>query len=134
MASIDPQPQKKGCCTATPEDFEKLGSEIMARSTDGGKSVAVFEAPFITFFGVICVVVTNVWNRLVDKGDPELKSAEPFPLLWGLLFLKQYPSETLFCKLVGVRDKGTVWHWSQLYVRHIAYLVSDVVGCTLLAC
>jgi hypothetical protein len=134
MASIDPRPRKKAHCAATPEDFEKLGGEIMARSTDGGKSAAVFEARFFTFFGVICVVVANVWNRLVDKGDPELESAEPFHLLWGLLFLKQYPSETLFCKLVGVQDEGTVRHWSQLFVRHIAYLVSDVVGCSLLAC
>ena len=106
----------------------------MARSTDGGKSAAVFEARFVTFFGVISIVVANVWNRLVDNGDPELESAEPFHLLWGLLFLKQYPSETLFCKLVGVQDEGTVRHWSQLLVRHIAYLVSDVVGCSLLAC
>jgi hypothetical protein len=134
MASIDPWPRKKGRCAATPEDFEKLGGEIMARSTDGGRSAAVFEARFVTFFGVICIVVANVWNCLVDKGDPELESAEPFHLLWGLLFLKQYPSETLFCKLVGVQDEGTVRHWSQLFVRHIAYLVSDVVGCSLLAC
>jgi hypothetical protein len=133
MASIDPRPRKKVHCAATPEDFEKLGGEIMARNTDGG-SAAVFEAQFVTFFGVICMVVANVWNRLVDKGDPELESAEPFHLLWGLLFLKQYPSETLFCKLVGVRDEGTVRHWSQLFVRHISYLVSDVVGCSLLAC
>jgi hypothetical protein len=134
MASIDPRPWKKVHCAATPEDFKKLGSEIMARSTDGGKSAAVFEARFVTFFGVICVVVANVWNRLVDKGDPELESAEPFHLLWGLLFLKQYPPETLFCMLVGVRDEGTVRHWSQLFVHHIAYLVSDVVSCSLLAC
>ena len=125
---IDPRSLKRVRCTATPEDFEKHGGEIMGRSTDGGRSAAVFDARFITFFGIVSSVVADVWNRLIEKGDPELESAEPFHLLWALLFLKQYPTETVFCKLVGVRDEGTVRHWSQLFVRHIGYLVLDVVG------
>ena len=116
---IDPRTLKRGRCTATPEDFEKHGGEIMGRSTDGGRSAAVFDARFITFFGIVSSVVADVWNRLIEKSDPELESAAPFHLLWALLFLKQYPTETVFCKLVGVRDEGTVRHWSQLFVRHI---------------
>jgi hypothetical protein len=133
MTSIDPRPLKRGRRTATPEDFERLGGEIMERTTDGG-SAAVFDARFIAFFGVVCAVVADVWNRLVEKSDPELESASPFHLLWALLFLKQYPTETVFCKLVGVRDEGTVRHWSQLFVRHIGYLVLDVVGCGICYC
>ena len=126
---IDPRSLKRGRCTATPEDFEKHGGEIMGRSTDG-RSAAVFDARFITFFGIVSAVVADVWNRLIEKSNPELESAEPFHLLWALLFLKQYPAETVFCKLVGVRDEGTVRKWSQLFVRHIGYLVLDVVSCT----
>lgn len=125
MTSIDPQPLKRGCHAATPEDFEPLGGEIMGRSTGG--SAAVFVERWITFFGVVCAVVADVWNRLVEKDDPELESASPVHLLWALLFLKQYPMESVFCKLVGVKDKGTVRFWSQLFVRHIGYLVPDVV-------
>lgn len=128
MTSIDPRPLKRGHHAATPEDFELLGGEIMGRSTGG--SAAVFADRWITFFGVVCAVVADVWNRLVEKDDPELKSAAPFHILWALLFLKQYPTETVFCKLVGVLDEGTVRYWSQLFVRHIGYLVPDVVGGT----
>lgn len=127
MTSIDPRPLKRGRFSTTPGDFELLGGEIMGRSTDG--SASVFEARWITFFGVVCVVVAEVWNRLIEKDDPELESAAPFHLLWALLFLKQYPTESVFCKLVGVQDEGTVRYWSQLLVRHIGYLVPDVVGC-----
>jgi hypothetical protein len=125
MASIDPRPLKKGRRTATPDDFEPLGGEIMGRST--GRSASVFEARWINFFGVICVVVADVWNHLIAKNEPELKSAAPVHLLWALLFLKQYPTESVFCKLVGVQDEGTVRYWSQLIVRHVGYLVPDVV-------
>jgi hypothetical protein len=127
MASIDPRPLKKGRCTATAEDFEPLGGEIMGRSADG-RSATVFEACWIMFFGVVCVVVADVWNRLMKKDDPELESVTPIHLLWALVFLKQYPTESVFCKLVSVRYEGTVQYWSQLIVRHIGYLVPDVVG------
>jgi hypothetical protein len=77
---------------------------------------------------VASVVVADVWNRLVEKDDQELESAgAPFPLLWALLFLKQYPTESVLCKLVGMKDEGTVRYWSQLFVRHLVYLVPDVV-------
>ena len=106
MASIDSRPRKKGRCAATPEDFEKFGGEIMARSTDGGKSAAVFEARFITFFGAICLVVADVWNRLVDKGDPELESAEPFICCGDYFFSSSIHQRHCFASLLAFDTRG----------------------------
>jgi hypothetical protein len=104
MASIDSRPLKRGRFATTPVDFEPLGGEIMGRSTDG--SASVFEARWITFFGVVCVVVGEVWNRLIEKDDPELESAAPFHLLWALLFSSNTQLSQCFASLLACKMRG----------------------------
>jgi hypothetical protein len=109
----------------TPDDYKQLGSDIMTRSTGG--SSPVFERRWIAHFGVEVFVCVDVWKRLrINKEGPE--NAEPKHLLWALLLLKQYGTESdLAGKCEGV-DEQTFRKWSWIFIEKISYLEHEVVS------
>lgn len=101
-----------------------------------GRSEAVFERRFLSFFGVELVVVAQVWELLLvpaaPEDDPELNGARPEHLLWALLFLKKYGDESEHAALCGAAkgavDEKTFRKWSKIFVNRISWLICDIVS------
>lgn len=113
--------------------LRSLGAEIMGRDPEG-RSMKVFEDRWNSFFGVSVAICVIVWNMLQvpvhDDGD--FSHAEPYHLLWGLLFLKKYGDEREMAHLAG-GDEGPVDEkrfrkWAHIFIRRIAGLIFDVVS------
>lgn len=75
------------------EFFERLGLQF-ARHT--GQSNAVELKKFKSFFGVSPFICARVWASI----QPHLGSGfKEVHLLWGLFFLRNYPTESIACGL-----------------------------------
>jgi hypothetical protein len=79
-----------------------------------------------SFFGVSQKVVRGVWNRLESKGRIP-RGFAPKHLLWTLMFLKQYSTQTVLAALCGVRSEKTWehWVWTGVHLLENLGLVSD---------
>ena len=91
----------------TENTFVQLARAIIGRV--GAKSELSRE--FKELFGVSPTVCIDIWNR--SNMDNTL---EPKHLLWGLLFLKVYTTETPLCALAGVSRKTyRKWMWEAVF-------------------
>lgn len=73
---------------------------------------------FKSFFGVTPIVCSIIWTHLLKSQKLQLK---PIHLLWSLLFLKQYNTETvnsIICRC----DKKTFRKWVWLVLNELRYL------------
>jgi hypothetical protein len=113
--------------------IREVGAVIMKRESDikyNHKSKQVFDSQWIQFFGVEDVVCMEAWNmlRINPFADEEVRQAEPKHMLWGLMWLKGYDTESKMCSHAGCKDKGTFRKWSKIFVRRLAWLIHDVVS------
>lgn len=103
-----------------------------------GRNEPVFIRRWMSFFEVDPLVCTITWSMLAvpvvpDEEESELNATKPEHLLWALLFLKKYGDEHEMAWLAGGNDgpvdEKTFRKCAQLYVRMIAGLIDQVVGC-----
>ena len=108
----------------TEDTFIRIAKAINGRVQDRTSLNGEFKA----LFGVSPVVCLDIWQR-----SGMANTLEPKHLLWGLLFLKVYATETPLCALVGVTRK-TYRKWVWEAVRYISrvypQVVSMIVSCS----
>lgn len=90
-----------------------------------------FDLRFRAVFGTSPSIVSVTWNLLVEKGDLD-RCAGPTHLLWALMFLKLYCSESVHCSMAATEfDKApheeTFRKWTWYFVTKIADLKDDII-------
>jgi len=78
---------------------------------------------FTSEFGVSEKVFRKIWQD-VDFS----KKTKPEHVLWGLNFLKCYPTEAAMCRATGVKTRKTVRKWKKRIVRKLAKHLTKVVS------
>ena len=87
-------------------DFEAIAAEMSAIAHG---SRILQHRQFISFFGVSATVCEKAW-RMILSNCPE--GFLPKHLLFGLLLLKTYGTETVCCSVAGVSEKSfRKWSW-----------------------
>lgn len=113
--------------TVTAKDFREYGSDIMNRSLDGSQDV--FEERWISHFGVEAEVCAEAWGRLdMDLAGPNDEAAKPYHLLWALLLLKTYNTESVLTGMCGGVDEDTIRKWAWDFIEKVSYLEPEVVS------
>jgi len=85
---------------------------------------------FSSLFGTKVEVVFIVWQKLTSTGNMP-HGGKPKHLLWALLFLKTYATETIMLRIIGsgggVQNRTTLRKWVWLFVHAIESLKPLVV-------
>ena len=82
---------------------------------------------FKAFFGICPEGCSMIWDML-QPNETMPKGVKPEHLLWGLLFMKVYATETALVSMVNAPDEKTFRKWSQRFVVDISWLESEVVS------
>ena len=99
---------------ASIETFWRLGHKITGYELEGSLSVGYRK--FRSFFGTTPLVCVVIWDMLLL--DRPRKSA-PQHLLWALMLLKHYSTESINAALTGVSEK-TFRKWSLIFINLLA--------------
>ena len=105
---------------ATIETFWTLGHKITRHELDGSRKLG--HRRFRGFFGTSPIVCLVAWDMLTALRP---RKSTPNHLLWALILLKQYNTETVNAALVGVNEK-TFRKWSLIFINLLARM--PVVG------
>ncbi len=105
----------------SPECFEIQGHGLIQRAP--GLGVVRSNRRFRSMFGVSPEVCAKTWNKL---GSLRPENSEPRHLLWTLLFLKVYATETVNAAICSV-DEKTFRTWVRKFVTAISQL--RIVSC-----
>jgi hypothetical protein len=94
----------------TTDEILELGKKALGYEWTR-KSDESLETMFRDFFGAPPVIIAELWNIIFPWTDHECK---PLYLLWALVFLKVYGTESVNCRIVGCKDpkiyRKWVWH------------------------
>ena len=82
---------------------------------------------FRAFFGASPEVCSQLWDHL-SPSETINRLARPKHLLWALIFLKVYASESVLCTLVSCPDEKTFRKWTRIFVDEISYLENSIVS------
>ena len=85
----------------SPEDFFSEGLKIMKRQKDSKSLNTTWSRRFSSHFGVCPVIVSIIWASLESR----LPASTFIHLLWALLFLKVYATESVLSGMVGADEK-----------------------------
>jgi len=112
---------------ATEEEYARMGQESLRR--EGGKTDnQSFDRRYRRLFGPMTPKRTaSLWNRLVSDGYLGA-GAKKCHLLWALLILKVYSSETAMCSIAGGVDEKEFRTWGWLFVEQISWLGLSVIN------
>ena len=78
-------------------------------------------------FGAPPGICSTLWKK-IDPDSTMPNGAQPYHLLWGLMFMKLYCAEAVNAVLAGGVDVKTFRKWSWLFAEAVAVLHSSVVG------
>ena len=118
----------------TEEELRSNGLAIMNRENARNLGEIAFLRRWKQFFGISPKICAHIWDNHLEEPETLEVGAERKHLLWALLFLRKYLSESINCALVGCLDEGTFRRWSWVFVDEIAYLASKLVSCIYFAC
>jgi hypothetical protein len=105
----------------THDHFLCIGNAMMG--LESKLSASTERRKFRATFGTSPAVCSLLWEMLLPVTTI---STKPVCLLWGLMFLKLYNSESAHCNIARV-DEKTFRNWSWFFVNAIADLADDVV-------
>ena len=122
----------------SPLEFTELGADEILKISYRGFS-GEFERRWMSSFGTTPVVCAILWRRIDPErsfkglsGKQTHQYVKPIHLLWTLLFLKVYGTESVMRSMVGTKEEPvtekTFRKWTDLFVRAISFLESDVVS------
>jgi len=108
-----------------PDEFIRHG-EVILRRTEiiHGE---VFKRRWKATFGASPEVISKLWY-LCDPVNHLPNGVEPVHILWAMLFLKLYMSESVHAQMVGGVDEKTFRKWSGLFIDLMSYQESKVVS------
>ena len=81
---------------------------------------------FLTFFGTTPWVCSLLWAML-KPFETMPRGVKPCHLLWALMFMKVYATETVHASIAGC-DEKTFRKWSWIFVEGIAGLEASFVS------
>lgn len=121
----------------TPLEFASDGRQIMRRQNGGAhqlmgdvQALSTAEmARFRALFGISPNMASHVWE-MIDPTNQMPQGVKPMHLLWCLMFLKVYASESVLCALAGGVDEKTFRKWTWLFVYEINDLYPEIVSLT----
>jgi len=97
MASQPSDGKRTRSQSTVADEFEQLGMAIMQRRTGGSEQTR--NRRFRSHFGVTPEICAHVWGLLDPTTLPE--HTEKKHLLWSLMFLMLYETESINCTMVG---------------------------------
>jgi len=100
-------------------DYPTLSKHILFYGFMTGEDSRFFKSEF----GVSENVFRKIWQD-VDFS----KRTKPEHVLWGLHFLKCYPTEPSMCRTTGCKSRKTVRKWKNRVVKKLAKHVTKVVS------
>lgn len=105
----------------SPDWFQSFGNQIIRRGKDRPefKLEKVAHRKFMSFFGTTPFICSMLWAFL-EPLENMPNGVKPVHLLWALLFLKVYATESVHCALVGGVDEKTFRKWTWIFVHDIA--------------
>ena len=109
-------------------DFEALGQQLEGYTISTSNKIKRHR--FVSFFGIDALIVSILWSMLVDAEDEimvRVDSVKPVYLLWALLFLKCYNTNTRNAAITGV-DEKTFRHWSWILIEAMANFDREIVS------
>ena len=112
-----------------PNDFLSIGMKMVKRDK-AGPSKKPADRRFRSHFGTSPLVVSVLWNLILESPPTDFKIFLPDYLLIGLLFLKIYKSEAVHSAIVG-NDEKTFRKWCWIIVGLIADCHDSVVSLNL---
>ena len=108
------------------EDVLRKARQIWRRANKE-RAVSTEEHEFRTFFGVSVEIFLTTWNLLEKKHYlPPDGTIEH--MLWALMFMRVYASESVLCALAGGIDKNTFKKWTWPFIEAIEMLQLDIVS------
>jgi len=125
--TMPPRTKQKPTLDASVVEIETLGAAIMRREVGG--SGVIFERRWIEFFGVeplICYRLLTMMN--IDPDSADMAGTTPSHLLWALMMLKGYETQTKLAAFAGPVDEKTFRKWAIIYIKKIAQLEDKVVS------
>jgi hypothetical protein len=107
--------------------FIAIGSEILNQAVPSSKSAA-FQTRWTSHFQVDPIVCAEAWRLMqITDVDGIVDNGRPEHLLWSLMFLTTYDSESVLARAMRV-DEDTFRKWCWLYILKLSYLEFDVVS------
>ena len=124
--------------TPSPQQFAEVGARNILKIPYRGFS-GEFVRRWMASFGTTPVVCAILWRRIDPERSFEEQSGKqthqyvkPVHLLWALLLLKVYGTESVMRSMVGTKEQPVTEKsfrkWTVLFVRAISFLESDVVS------
>jgi hypothetical protein len=117
---------------APPDEFECVGLNIMGRRN--AYTTETSRRRFASWFGTEPLVCSILWKKLVHSGwfdHAGMRGTDPKHLLWTLLFLKCYATESVNSAIVGV-DEKTYRKWIWFYMEGMTQLHTHIVSTSVL--
>jgi hypothetical protein len=111
--------------------FASIGNAILYRNRENFELSRLLtcgrDRQFKALFGTTAQVCVTLWE-LMSPETSMPKNARPKHLLWALLLLKVYGTETVLSSLVGGTTEKTYRKWAWCFIEGIAKLESSVVS------
>ena len=112
-----------------PDDFLNEGLFIGSRKKKNGGSKLVKIRHFRSHFGTDPEIASSIWTRIRCNPKNELpRNAKTRHLLWALLFMKTYTTDSVLCGIAGGVDPKTFRKWRTIFIKEIAKLASEEVS------
>lgn len=105
-------------------EFWSLDCELTKHNANGSYIVGLRR--YRSLFGTTPAICSLVWNRLaMHCGHPH--GSKPEHLLYALLLLKLYPTESHLRAITG-RDEKTLRKWAWTYINLMAFHLRTVTA------
>ena len=117
--------KKKTNTHVTSELIELVAQEVLCWPNNRKWKTKDKDVRFGSFFGANSIVITDLWNRINNRGLAE--GCHPKHLLWGLLLLKVCGTEEMSCSIVGWPMTKTFLKWAWHIVKKTSSLKNELI-------
>lgn len=100
---------------------------LMGREKDDVRSTQTEDREFRSLFGIGAIATLAAWY-LLRNHDLIPLNGSMVHLLWAMMFLKVYATETVMSRMTHVKDPKTFRHWVWPFISALSDLESRVVS------
>ena len=90
------------------DEFLEFGDSIINRAHSGKGSRGISNIRYLRHFGIDQFLTAEVWDTIFVKRSTKISTTlriQPYHLLWALLFLKIYATESVLATMTGSDEK-----------------------------
>lgn len=114
-----------GAAPVPTDSFLSMGNETLKRRRR--VSARTEMARYRAMFGTSPENCAAIWSMIISSGAVFAAGAKPIHLLWALMLMKIYCSESVLATLAGGVHEQTFRKWSWHFVDHIANLQYSLI-------